>query len=317
MDERQGSKQVSIVMGLVKNLSAAALLSGFFLAGSASSAMALVTMYGSVGNGSGPNRGDILQIDRTDTSINTVVGNPTTSGGITGIDFDNSRRLWGSQLFGFNSTSTLIQINPNDGSLINTVGDIHTDAGDPAGTRIAIGDLAYNPITDQLYGITSDAGPPGGFPGDGIYTIDTGTGLATFVGPTIWDTNAGIAFDTAGTLYALGFDPNVNPGVGGTNMLFTLDSVTGAELTRVTVDINDFIFSGLAIDPETGVIYATESRTGNIYTVDENTGEMTFTGKPDGAFVSDLAFRIPEPGTLAVLGIGLLGLAATRRRRAI
>ena len=35
--------------------------------------------------------------------------------------------------------------------------------------------------------------------GGDIYTIDTGTGLATFVSTTIWDTNAGIAFDTSGT----------------------------------------------------------------------------------------------------------------------
>lgn len=301
----------------IRKIATAAALSGMFALGSASIALAgPVGLYGSVGNGSGPNRGDILKINLTDTSINTVVGNPTTSGGITGIAFDAEDRLWGSQLFGFNSTSTLIRIDPNNGALIGTAKNIHTDALNPTTTQIAIGDLAYNPLTDTLYGITSDAGPPGGFPGDGIYTIDTGTGLASFVGPTIWDTNAGIAFDAAGTLYALGFDPFVGP-PGGTNMLFTLDAMTGAELTRVTVDINDFIFSGLGINPLTGEIYATESRTGNIYTVNKDTGEMTFTGKPDGAFVSDVAFRIPEPGTLAVLGLGLVGLAITRRRRVI
>lgn len=302
----------------IRKIATAAALSGMFALGSASIAVAgPVGLYGSVGNGSGANRGDILKINLTDTSINTVVGNPTTSGGITGIDFDAEGRLWGSQLFGFNSTSTVIQINPNTGALIGTAKNIHTDALNPTTTQIAIGDLAYNPLNNKLYGITSDAGPPGGFPGDGIYTIDTGTGLASFIGPTIWDTNAGIAFDADGTFYALGFDPNVNPGVGGTNMLFTLDAMTGAELSRVTVDINNFIFSGLGINPLTGEIYATESGTGNIYTVDKVTGAMTFTGKPAGARVSDLAFRIPEPGTLAVLGLGLVGLAVIRRRRVI
>ena len=84
--------------------------------------------------------------------------------------------------------------------------------------------------------------------GGDIYTIDTGTGLATFVSTTIWDTNAGIAFDTSGTFYALGYAPAVGP--AGTNMLFTLDTTTGAELSRVTVDLNDFIFVGLIVNPE-------------------------------------------------------------------
>jgi hypothetical protein len=298
----------------IKNIAAATALSGMIALGSATTASAgAVQIYSSVGN-FGPNAGAILRLQEN-TSIKTVVGDPTATGALTGIDFDNSGRLWGSQLFGRGSFSRLLEINPNTGSLVNDVGNIYTDANDPTNTRIAIGDLAYNSVTDTLYGITSDAAPPGGIPGDGIYTIDTGTGLATFVGSTIWDTTAGIAFDTAGTLYALGFDPLVGP--GGTNMLFTLDALTGAELSRVTVDINDFIFSGLGINPLTGEIYATESQTGEIYTVDEVTGAMTATGKPSGEFVSDIAFRIPEPGTLAVLGLGLVGLALIRRRRVI
>ena len=303
-------------MRKIKSIVSGAAIAGTLLLGTTSIAQAAaLSIYASVGN-FGPNAGSILRLQEN-TSIANVVGDPTATGAITGIDFDNANRLWGTQLFGRGSFSRLLEINPDNGGLINDVGDIYTDANDPANTRLAIGDLAYNPITDTLYGITSDAAPPGGFPGDGIYTIDTGTGLASFIGPTIWDTTAGIAFDTAGTLYALGFDPLVNPGVGGTNMLFTLDALTGAELTRVTVDINNFIFSGLGINPVTGEIYATESQTGEVYIVDPVTGEMTATGKPAGEFVSDIAFRIPEPGTLAVLGLGLVGLAFIRRRRVI
>lgn len=288
-----------------------------------------VQLYGSVGNGSGSHRGDIISINSAFTNSYTTIGNPTVTGGITGLAFDNSApgpsgSLWGSQGFGFNTTSTLIEIDPDDGSLITDVGAIHIDANDVAGTAISIGDLAFNSKDGKLYAITSDAAAPGG-PTDGIYTIDTGTGLATLVGKTIWDTTAGIAFDSNGILYALGFDPDVGP--FGTNMLCTFDldnpiyDVTDPLLlldnTRVTVDINDYIFSGLGINPLTNEIYASESKTGNIYKVDPNTGEMTFTGKPSGAFVSDLTFRVPEPGTLAVLSLGILGLAFTRRRRAI
>jgi hypothetical protein len=111
-----------------------------------------------------------------------TVGNPTTSGGITGLAFDNSTgtsgSLWGSQGFGFNTTSTLIKINPNTGALINDVSAIHTNAGDVAGSSISIDDLAFNSTNNTLYAITSDAAAPGG-PVDGIYTVHTGTGLAT------------------------------------------------------------------------------------------------------------------------------------------
>ena len=44
---------------------------------------------------------------------------------------------------------------------------------------------------------------------------------------------------------------------------------------------------------------------------------MEFTGTPAGLSVSDLTFRVAEPGTLAVMGLGLLGLFFIRRRRAI
>jgi len=125
---------------------------------------------------------------------------------------------------------------------------------------VSIGDLAYNTVTGTLFGITSNA-QSSTWGGD-IYTIDTGTGLATFVSTTIWDTNAGIAFDTSGTFYALGYAPAVGP--AGTNMLFTLDTTTGAKLSRVTVDLNDFIFVGLIVNPETDEIFTGERFTGSV-----------------------------------------------------
>lgn len=322
-------------MSRFTNFTTAATVTGLMLSAmTVSTTASAVELYGSVGQGSGANRGDVIVIDQTNSNNYSTVGNPTTSGGITGLAFDNSLgtsgSLWGSQGFGKGTTSTLIEINPNDGSLINDVGAIHTDANDVAGSSISIGDLAFNPTNNTLYAITSDAAPPQipGGPVDGIYTVDTGTGLATLVGKTIWDTTAGIAFDSNGTLFALGFDPDVpEPGSGGTNMLFTFDldnlifdgtdPLLLVDNTRVTVDINNYIFSGLGINPLTGEIYTSESQTGNIYKVDKNTGAMDFTGMPTDAFVSDLTFRVPEPGTLAVLGLGLIGLIVIRRRRAI
>ena len=302
-------------------------LAALTVGGSASA----VQLYGSVAVGPPATRGTIVSVNQVNSNISYTIGDPTTRGGLTGLAFDNSLpgpsgALWGSQAFGLGSTSRLIEIDPDDGSLIADVGAFHTDPNDVEGSDMSIGDLAFNPIDGKLYAITSDqANPADPGPVDGIYTVDTGTGLATLVGKTIWDTLAGIAFDSDGTLYALGFDPEVGP--FGTNMLFTFDldnliyDATDPLLlidnTRVTVDLNNYIFNGLGINPLTNEIYATEAITGDVYKVDPATGAMTYTGTPGPGLVSDLTFRVPEPGTLAVLGLGLLGLVITRRRRAI
>lgn len=280
-----------------------------------------ITMYAVKGYGSGADRGEVVILPNpSDTSDSFLVGNPANGIGITGLDFDNDGNLWASSSGqeGVDHISNLIRVDPDGGGLLEFVGQIHTNAANVLGSTIAIGDLAYNPADDKLYGIDMPVQSTGG--GGDIYTIDLGTGLATFVGSTIWGTNAGIAFDNTGTLFALGWDPNEGP--FGQNMLFTLSTTDASELSRVAVSLNDNLFTGLGINPATNEIFATEddffgsgTQTGNVFSVDALTGNMTFLGKPSGV-VSDIAFRVPEPGTLAVLGLGLLGLAYARRRRA-
>jgi hypothetical protein len=320
-----------------------AAVAGIMLAAlTGSESASALQLYGSVAVGPPATRGTIVGINPSYTNSSFTIGDPTARGGLTGLAFDNSMpgpsgSLWGSQAFGLGSTSRLIEIDPDDGSLITDVGAFHTDPNDVEGSDMSIGDLAFNPVDGKLYAITSDqANPADPGPVDGIYTVDTGTGLATLVGKTIWDTVAGIAFDSNGTLYALGFDPEVGP--FGTNMLFTFDlnnlifddtnpdgprdplnpdPLLLIDNTRVTVDVNDYIFNGLGINPLTNQIYATEAITGDVYTVDPVTGAMTYNGTPGPGLVSDLTFRVAEPGTLAVMGLGLLALLYTRRRRAI
>ena len=270
-----------------------------------------VVMYGANGYCSGSTRGDILIVDQTDANIASTLGNAVSGSGITGIDFDNSDVLWGSTISGQGTTSTLISIDPTTGSATGTAGPIHTNSGDVLGSALSIGDLAYDSTTSTMFGITSNAAFNGA--GGDIYTIDLGTGLASFIGSTIWGTSAGLAFDGAGTLYALGYDPAVGP--FGTNMLFTLSTSDATELSRLTVSNNDLIFDGLGINSVTGAIYATQGSTGDVYTVDGTTGAMALIGNPSNGKMSDLAFRVPEPGTLAVMGLGLVGLVIMRRRR--
>lgn len=330
-------------MPRLRNLATTTAAAGLMLAAlTVSETASALQLYGSIAVGPPPTRGTVISINPTFSDNSSVVGDPTAIGGLTGLAFDNSApgpsgSLWGSQAFGLGSTSRLIEIDPDDGSLINDVGAFHTDPNDVEGSDMSIGDLAFNPVDGKLYAITSDqANPADPGPVDGIYTIDTGTGLATLVGKTIWDVVAGIAFDSNGILHALGFDPAVGP--FGTNMLFTYDldnlifdatnpdgprdpgnpdPLLLIDNTRVTVDVNDYIFNGLGINPLTNEIYASERITGDIYKVNPNTGEMEFTGNPSRGLVSDLTFRVAEPGTLAVMGLGLVGLAYIRRRRAI
>ena len=130
-------------MKSLKYIASIAALSGTILAGSAAIGTAsAVTLFGSVEFGSGSNRGDILAIDQIDATNYSTIGNPTTNTGITGLGFDNSGALWGSTLAGQATTSTLIQINPDNSSLVNTVGSIHTNSGDVAGSSVSIGNLA-------------------------------------------------------------------------------------------------------------------------------------------------------------------------------
>ena len=101
-----------------------------------------------------------------------------------------------------NTTSDLIQINPQTGALISS--DLIETAG---GTPVSIADLATQPGTNTIYGIQSpnDAN----FTGTAnLYTIST-TGAATLLGNT--DVFFGsIAFAPNGTLYMTSANLNVN-----------------------------------------------------------------------------------------------------------
>ena len=113
------------------------------------------TLLGGNGNGSPINPGAIIEINQLDGS-GTFIGDPITPGGLSGIDFNSAGRLCGSTVEGGGSSSFLVDINPVTGALVDTIGEI-TDAG---GTPIKIGDLAFQPGTDVLFGIGASGGPP-------------------------------------------------------------------------------------------------------------------------------------------------------------
>lgn len=254
----------------------------------ANESMAL-TMYGGVGKGSQVNPGALLIVDQN-TGEGTLVGDPITPGGLTGIAFDSTGALYGSTIFGFDTTSTLVQIDPDTGALINSIGDITVD-----GVPISIGDLAFQPGTDVLYGIRSNA--DGQELGGELYTIDTATGAATFVGLTQAKTAGGIAFAPDGTLFfaKLGFDPP-------DSALLTLDPTNASTISNVPLTI---FFDGLAVRSD-GILFAHATadvngpdfdRRGEIYTINPTTGAMNFVGNTGVGFTSDLDFR-PDPNSM-------------------
>ena len=228
-------------------------------------------------------------------------------GGFTGfVDLNAAAEAPDGTLYtaGGTVSSPLITVDPT--TFTGTAGpDI-----DLGSSTVSIRGMAFAP-DGTLYASNQPTCTPAGCTGgpQDLWTIDTTTGVGTLVG-SLGTGIQGLAFAPDGTLY--GWD-SLGPG------LSVIDPATA-----VLTDVNPGVgvpagIQGLDFTPD-GTLWAVGAELTNgfsaLYKVDTATGELDLVGIPAGA-VLDLRgiWAIPEPGTLGMVGAGLLGLALLRGRR--
>ncbi len=234
------------------------------------------TMYGVEGRGSAGTAGGLNIVDQTDGSL-TFVGDVVTPEGLSGLAIDSTVTAFGSTVAGVGPASDLVIINLDTGNLVSTVGTLT----DVSGQELKIGDLAVQPGTDVLYGVSANSGPPGSPVGGTLFTIDKSTAIATLVGNTGAGVSGGLGFAPDGTLYFV----SVNSG-----NLDTLDPSNANVLTTIAIT-PFFNLDGLGVRSD-GTIFASESFLDDpfsIVTIDPDTGNVTILGD-NNAKISDLDF---------------------------
>ena len=290
-----------------------AALAGAMLLANTSGAVADSILFGGIGGhnisagpGASANDGALAIVDQTTAAI-TIIGHPAGVARISGLAFDSTGALFATTQppGGFppppgpSGASNLLRLNPVTGAIITNV------AVTANGMPINIADLAVQPQTDFLFGVR---GPNDGGGGSGnLYVIDRVTGVATLLGSTghFFDT---IAFAPDGTLYLASADR----GMGPTNSHLSVIDPTDAATIR-TVATDDFL-GALAVRPD-GVIFGGNGDDGELFTVNPLTGAETLVGSTGLSFVGDLAFAVPEPGSLLLFASTLAAMALLRRRR--
>jgi hypothetical protein len=219
----------------------------------------------------------------------------STGNGSTGdLTSDLASMLWSIDM----ANHALLSIDPNTGAVSST-----THLATAAGSAVSIVSLAWNPVTQILYGTTT-LGFGSTVP-DQLYRIDQNTGLSSLVGTLGFTGVFALGFDNTGILY--GISPSE---------LLTIDTGTGLGALVAPVPLASAF--DLAFRPEDNTMFVADSGTHALYTMNPTSGAVTLVGSyGSSANVVGLAFlgNSPEPGTI-VLFAGGLGLLVWKARRA-
>jgi len=237
--------------------------------------------------------GSLYEVN-VDTGTTSLIGN-------SGIDRLNSLATDGDRLL-FSVSDQIIRRHGeayHEGVVVQL--NIDTGAGFPitpkfnsvAGVRA----LAFSSTT-ELYAVL-DTDTRRFFGEDALYKIDLPSGSLTKIGLTGKDGIQSLAFDINGDLY--GWDSSAG--------LITFDRNTGIAVD-INPEVNGFLMQTIEFDNNGLLFAATLER---FYSVDPVTGQATYLGDTGLDDLRGLAFVVPEPSILSLIGLSVTPICCRRR----